>query len=129
MSDTEKTMTDTTPGDEKRNVMRRRVWVAACPTCDCECSDEDDAKHDVEHLVWEIPGVKKEEIHLDVAKDRVRLIAPRGDSMEFVSEYQFSCPADMDEQSTAVYEDGVLSLEVPLKCAHPYENATHVIVK
>ncbi|MHA1610549.1 MAG: Hsp20/alpha crystallin family protein [Promethearchaeota archaeon] len=125
----EKSKPETTPVDKKKNIMRRRVWVPACPTCDCECADEDDASHDVEHLVWEIPGVKKEEIKLDVVKDRVRMIAPRGDSMEFVSEYLFSCPADVEEKQTAVYENGVLSLDVPLKCAHPYDNATHVSVK
>lgn len=114
-----------------KNVMKRRIWVPACPTCDCACSDDDEteSKHDIENLVWEIPGVNKEDIHLDVAKDRVRLKAPRGDTVEYISEYLFSCPADMDGKPNASYKDGVLNLEVPLKCTHPYENATHVNIK
>ena len=114
----------------KKTTFKRRIWVPACPTCDCgctddadkECTDEDDKKT-VETLTFEIPGVEKDRIHLDVTKDRVRMIAHRDATTDYVSEYLFACTAKLDEEPNAKYNNGILTLAVPVECPDPYKDA------
>ena len=115
--------------ETKQKEMRHRVWVEPCPLCDCTCSDEEEDEHEVEEVLFEIPGVKKEEIRVDVTKDRLRLVAPRFDSIEYFSEYELSCPMKSDGEPSASYEDGVLRIEVPVECKHPFRDAIKVKIK
>ncbi|WP_371803178.1 Hsp20/alpha crystallin family protein [Candidatus Lokiarchaeum ossiferum] len=108
--------------EKKTTSFKRRIWVPACPTCDCGCTDEDD-KENVETLTFEIPGVDKDKIHLDVTKDRVRMIAHRNAETDYISEYMFSCTATLDKEPTANYNNGILTLEVPVECPDPYKDA------
>ena len=108
---------------------KHRVWVEPCPSCDCACSDEEESEHEVEEVMFEIPGVKKEEIRVDVTKDQLRLIAPRFDSIEYFSEYDLSCPMKLDGEPSASYEDGVLHIKVPVKCEHLFRDAIKVKIK
>jgi HSP20 family molecular chaperone IbpA len=112
--------------EEHTHKHRRSIWVQACPTCDCGCTDEGDPE--IAHLVFEIPGVKKEDIHLHVVKDGLRFTAPRGEDVQYVSEYSFSCPALVDE-ADAKYEDGILTVEVPLECENPFKGSKPLAVK
>jgi len=114
--------------ESKKTKFKRKIWVPACPTCDCGCTDEDD-KENIETLTFEIPGVKKDKIHLDVTKDRIRMIAHRNESTDFVSEYLFSCTAKLDEKSTAKYDNGILTVEVPVDCPDPYKDAQRLEIK
>ncbi len=87
------------------------------------------AQMNVETLTFEIPGVKKDKIHLDVTKDRIRMIAHRNESTDFVSEYLFSCTANLDEKSNARYDNGILTVEVPVDCPDPYKDAQRLEIK
>jgi len=110
--------------EEKKPELRNQIWVEPCVSCDCNCKDEDD--RDSEKLVFEIPGVPKEKIHLDVVKDRMRLIAHRTDNVDYRSEYEFACPADTDEEPTMIYENGLLTLEFSESCPDLFQNAMHL---
>lgn len=102
-----------------------RIWVDPCPTCDCGCSDEGE---DTETLTFELPGVKKDEIHLHVVKEGLRLVAPRHDKYEYYSEYEFACDAVPDKVK-ATYEDGLLSVTVPLECPDPFRGSRQVPIE
>jgi len=60
---------------------------------------------------------------LDVTNDRVRMIAHRDESTDYVSEYFFSCTAKLDENPNAKYNNGILTLEVAVDCPDPYKDA------
>jgi HSP20 family molecular chaperone IbpA len=102
-----------------------RIWVDPCPVCDVGCSDEGD---DSETLTYEIPGVKKEEIKLHVVKDGLRLVAPRHDKYEFFSEHSFACDA-MPDKVKAKYEDGLLTVNVPLDCPKPFKDSKQITIE
>lgn len=112
----------------EKTAFKRRIWVPACPTCDCGCTDEDD-KENVETLTFEIPGVEKNNIHLDVTKERVRMIAHRNENIDYVSEYLFSCNADLEKEPNAEYNNGILTLDVHVDCPDPYKDAQRLTIK
>lgn len=88
-------------------------------------------EHDKDYIVRaEIPGVKKEDIHVDVEGSHVSLRAEvRGEKEEKKDEKviysecsygmvsrEFELPADVDSQGAkAEYKDGVLKLTLPKK--------------
>jgi HSP20 family molecular chaperone IbpA len=120
----------------KKATFKRKIWVNASPKCDCGCTDEtdeacadEDDKTSVETLTFEIPGVEKDRIHLDVTKDRVRMIAHRDSTTDFISEYVFACPAKLEEDPSAKYNNGILTLAVPVECPDPYKDALRLKIQ
>jgi HSP20 family molecular chaperone IbpA len=109
---------------EKKIIPKRRIWINPCPSCSCGCTDDDDDDDDVDELtlVYEIPGVKKEDIHIHIIKDRIRLIAPRFDDYEFYNEYSLNCPALIDDVTTD-YIAGVLTIRIPYECPDPFKGS------
>lgn len=109
---------------------KRRVYVTACPDCNSACFDDEESSEVIENFSFEIPGADKMKIKLHVAEDRIRLLAPRKNSdIEYISEYLFMCPVNPEVEVKAKYEDGVLNVEIPLKCENPYDNAKEIMIK
>ncbi len=98
---------------------RKQVWVNAHSPNECGCQDPDE---EIMVLNYEIPGAKKDKIHLHVVESGLRLVAPRKEGdYDYVSTYHFSCPAD-PKRVKAKYNDGVLEVEVPYTCPNPYKD-------
>jgi HSP20 family protein len=102
------------------NKIKNRYWINPCD-CGCDC---DEAIEDVYRLTYELPGIKKEDIDLKVTKRSLRLIAKR-DDVEYYNEFPFTCDAD-EESVQAVYENGLLNIEIPLNCPNPFKEAKTV---
>jgi HSP20 family molecular chaperone IbpA len=102
--------------------LKQRIWVDPNCDCDCGCSDKDE---DIERLVFEIPGVKKDKIHLHIVKDQLRLTAERSTNSEYYSEYMFACDVKTEDVK-AKYEEGVLSVDVPFACKDPFAGSKPV---
>lgn len=88
----------------------------------CAAYDEDKNRYNID---IELPGVKKSDIDLKVLSGGFMVNAPKGD-IEYRGDYTFCCPVD-PEKTEAKYDNGLLSVRVPLK--EPYEGATKVEVK
>ncbi|MBN2440426.1 MAG: Hsp20/alpha crystallin family protein [Spirochaetales bacterium] len=97
---------------------RQQLWVNPTIDCNCECSDED---NNVYHITYEIPGVKKDDIHLKVIKSGVRLVAHK-DNIDYINEFAFQCDVDTSK-TLAAYEDGVLIIDAPYDCPDPFKDA------
>ena len=105
---------------------RRQVFVRATSPNECGCTDPDD-----EFLVlnYEIPGAKKDKIHLHVVENGLRLVAPRKEEdYDYVSTYHFDCPAD-PKGVKAKYSDGILEVEIPYTCPNPYKGVPPVKIE
>jgi HSP20 family molecular chaperone IbpA len=85
-------------------------------------ADEENLKLVVE---FAIPGAPTETIDLKILEDSVHLIAPARD-IEYVSALALAWPVKPDK-AAAVYENGLLRIEVPFK--DPMEDAVKVAVK
>jgi len=72
-----------------------------------------------------IPGAPTDTIDLKVLEDSVHLIAPARD-IEYVSGLALAWPVK-PEKAEAIYEHGLLRIEVPFK--DPMEDAVKVVVK
>jgi HSP20 family molecular chaperone IbpA len=101
----------------------RRVWVPACPECPSSCSDDES---DIS-LQFEIPGVNKDKINLQVVKDKLRLIAKRSD-LEYYSEYEFECET-IPEKVKAHYDNGELTVHIPQVCPDPFKDGKSIMVE
>lgn len=110
---------------EKEDIVRDQVWVDAYFEGGCGCSDEEE---DTLVLRYDLPGVKKDKIHLHVIENGLRLVAPRDDKTDYISSYSFSCPANPKE-TKAHYEDGVLRVEVPYSCPNPWKDIAPVKIE
>jgi len=112
--------------NKQEHKQRHQVWVNAISPNDCGCQDPD---KEVLVITYEIPGVKKDKIHLHVVENGLRLVAPRKDEdYDYVSTYSFSCPADV-KGVKAKYKDGVLSVEIPYTCPNPYKDVPPVKIE
>ncbi len=100
--------------------IKNRYWINPCD-CGCDC---DDGEEDVYRLTYELPGIKKSDIDLKFTKSSLRLIAKRGDA-EYYNEFSFVCDVDTSNVQ-AVYENGLLNIEVPFNCPNPYKEAKTV---
>ena len=101
--------------------MIRRIWV---PGYDCDC---DTQEMDKVSMRFDIPGVKKEDIDLRIIPGGLKLIAKRDPTTEYVSEYNFMCPADVTRVK-AVYYDGELDVEIPMTCTDPFSESNRIDV-
>ncbi len=110
---------------EQKHEHKRVVWVEPCLSCGCGC--EDDEEEDVYAITFEIPGVKKKDVHLHVIAEGLRLSAPRGEDATYYSEYTFSCPVD-PSQTKALYDNGILTVTVPFSCPDPFKGSKPVAI-
>jgi PAS domain S-box-containing protein len=101
--------------------IKNRVWINSF---DCGC---DNSAEDVYDLSYELPGVRKENIDLQVTKQGLKLLAERN-SVEYVNEFAFAWDADADKVQ-ALYENGLLSIRVPLNCPAVLKNTLHFLDK
>lgn len=99
---------------------KQRVWIYPAFDCNCDCSEDEDESN-VYRLSYEIPGVKKEDIHLKIIKSAVRLIAHKGE-IDYVNEFSFQCDVDV-KNSLAEYENGILTIDLPYNCPDPFKEA------
>ncbi|HME54487.1 MAG TPA: Hsp20/alpha crystallin family protein [Candidatus Lokiarchaeia archaeon] len=106
--------------DEKDVI--RRIWV---PGFDCDCDVED---KDKVSMKFDIPGARKEDIDLRIIPDGLRLVAKRDPTTEYVSEYSFKCPVDVDNVRV-VYNEGELDIEIPMTCSDPFSDSPRIDVQ
>ena len=104
--------------EKEKKKEKKKYFVSAVHGSDCGCTDDEDS---VMKLEFEIPGAKKEKIHLHVVEGGLRLVAPKNDEEEYISHYHFACPADI-AATEAKYEDGVLKVDIPYNCPNPYKD-------
>ena len=81
--------------------------------CNCNQKIEDDNAC----VEIELPGVKKEDIKLNMTDDSFSLNAPKED-MEYVGAWIWCCPVD-SSKAKAKYDNGLLTIETPLKTGPP----------
>ena len=113
------------PKSESTEQVKQRIYI--CPTSDNDCGCNDTGVSQ-ERLYFELPGVKKENIHLDVVKDQLRLVAERTEKSEYYSEYGFVCDVEPKEVK-ATYGDGLLTVDVPMVCKDPFEDSKPVKIE
>jgi HSP20 family molecular chaperone IbpA len=104
----------------KEKSKKTQIWVNGCMQCDCGCSDEEDGVD----MTFELPGVKKEDIKLNIMKTGMKLTADRND-IEYVSSYDFECEADL-EKVKAKYDNGLLTVHIPESCPDPFKDSKSV---
>ena len=102
--------------------LKEFLWIS--PYMDCDCGSNDTSK-DVSRYTFEIPGVKRDNIHLDIVKDGLRLTADRSDGYSYRSELEFVCPVKTEDVK-ARYEEGILNVEVPFACEDPFRDAKSI---
>ncbi len=84
-----------------------------------------DGEHHKLIVEFAIPGAPTETIDVKILKDSVYLLAPARD-IEYVSALALTWPVT-PEKAEAIYENGLLRIEVPLK--DPMEGAVKVAIK
>ncbi len=118
-----------------KDVKRRKYWVNPHVHCSCNCEAENDEHEEgcVEteeayRLIYELPGVKKEDISIRIVKNGLRLNAIRDSHVEYVNEYPFLVDGD-PETSTAFYEEGLLKINVPIVGKDPFKEIKTIKIK
>lgn len=111
--------------DSKTIKEKHYLWITPFIESDCECND---TGIDVDHYTFEIPGVKRENIQLQIVKEGLRLTADRTDGYTYVSELGFECPAKVEEVK-AHYENGILGVDVGFQCEDPFRDGKVVKIE
>ena len=113
--------------DKSKETEIRRYWINPHVHCGCDCAsktgEHDEGCSDIESeykLIYEIPGVKKENISIKVVKNGLRLTAKRSQYTEFINEYPFLMNVDPDA-TVAHYNEGLLVVHVPIKGDDPFK--------
>ena len=83
-----------------------------------------DENHEAVTMEVVLPGVRKEDIVLNMHDDSFNLSAPRA-NVEYVAAYSFCCPVNPDK-AEATYDNGLLRIEVPFK--DPMDDAVTITV-
>jgi HSP20 family molecular chaperone IbpA len=110
---------------ESLDTIKQRIWI--CPTSESDCGCNDNGEEQ-ERLYFELPGVKKENINLHVIKDQLKLIAGRTEKSEYYSEYGFGCEIE-PEKVKATYQEGLLTVDVPMVCKDPFLGSTPIKIE
>ncbi|MHA1200126.1 MAG: Hsp20/alpha crystallin family protein [Candidatus Heimdallarchaeaceae archaeon] len=113
-------------------IKSRKFWVNPHVHCNCDCGT-DTNKHeegcadtnDEYRLIYELPGVKKENISIKVVKNGLRLSARRDKHSEFVNEYPFLMDAD-PEETVAHYNEGLLVVHIPIIGEDPFKQTEQI---
>ncbi len=113
-----------------KDVKRRKYWINPHVHCGCECGKASDENHeegcvdteDAYRLIYELPGVKKENISIKVVKNGIRMNAIRDAFVEYINEYPFLIDAN-PEATTASYEEGLLIVNVPIIGDDPFKES------
>lgn len=115
-----------------KEIKRRRFWVNPHVHCGCECGTETDEheegctdQEDAYRLIYELPGVKKENISIKIVKNGIRLNAIRDEHVEYVNEYPFLVDGDPDS-TNARYEEGLLIVDVPIIGKDPFKDVKNI---
>ncbi len=112
---------------------RRKFWINPHVHCGCDCGSEKEGKHeegcvdeeDSYRLIYELPGVKKDNIDIKVVKNGIRLNAIRDNHVEYVNEYPFLIDAD-PEGTVAHYNEGMLVVHVPIIGNDPFKKTKSI---
>ena len=118
--------------DKDKELKIRKYWINPHVHCGCDCGTKNDEHSegcsDLENeykLIYELPGVKKEDISIKVVKNGLRLNAKRGKHLEFVNEYPFLMDVD-PEASIAHYTEGLLVIHVPIVGDDPFKKTESI---
>ena len=118
-----------------KEVKKRKFWVNPHVHCSCDCGskteDHDEGcvdQEDTYRLIYELPGVKKDNISIKVVKNGLRLNAVRDSHVEYVNEYSFLVDAD-PKGTEARYEEGLLVVEVPIIGNDPFKEVKSIKIK
>ena len=118
--------------NKDKEIQTRKYWINPHVHCGCDCGTETNEHSegctDVENeykLIYELPGVKKENISIKVVKNGLRLNAKRGEHLEFVNEYPFLIDVDPDE-TVAHYDEGLLVIHVPIIGDDPFKKTDSI---
>ncbi len=118
--------------NKTKEIMTRKFWINPHVHCGCDCGTKSDEHQegcsDVESeykLIYELPGVKKDNISIKVVKNGLRLNAKRNEMLEFVNEYTFLMEAD-PKGTVAHYNEGLLVVHVPIVGEDPFKQTESI---
>lgn len=90
----------------------------------CACVSHDE-KEGYLRIEMELPGVKKEDISLDMRKDSFCVTAPRGEDTEYSGCFMLAHDV-LPEKTEAKYESGLLKISAPIR---DWEHRVNVMVQ
>ncbi len=115
-----------------KEIKKRKYWINPHVHCGCDCGtkteEHEEGCADIEdeyRLIYELPGVKKDNISIKVVKNGLRLNAIRDEHFEFVNEYPFLTEADPDG-TVAHYNEGLLVIHVPIIGDDPFKKVESI---
>ncbi len=121
--------------DKAKEIKTRRFWINPHVHCGCDCGTKTDEHEegcsDAEgeyKLIYELPGVKKENISIKVVKNGLRLTAKRDQYVEYINEYPFLMEADPDA-TVAHYDEGLLVVHVPIIGEDPFKQKESIEIQ
>ena len=118
--------------DKQKEDKTIRYWINPHVHCGCDCGTTTDEHEEgcaeVENeykLIYELPGVRKDDISIKVVKNGLRLNAKRGANLEFINEYPFLMQVD-PEETIAHYNEGLLVIHVPIVGEDPFKQTDSI---
>ena len=115
-----------------KEIKKRKYWINPHVHCGCDCGTKNDEHEegcsDIESeykLIYELPGVKKDNISIKVVTNGLRLNAKRGKHQEFVNEYPFLMDVSPND-TVAHYNEGLLVVHVPIVGEDPFKKVNSI---